>query len=479
MAVRATRAGPSPVHRAGERCFCRPDGGRAAAVRRRVGGGRPARAAPGRPRRPGPRPGRTASTTWPMTSRPRPRRRVGGGGAGVGQLAVVHAGDRLRDHAGHQLAAGQRRPAGRCSPAGRRRRTAAAAGPAPAASGRASWRPRPARRASPGIRVTPGTGRHLGDVGHRRPRSATSPSRSRIAAGGDAGAESPARGRTARSVSVELGAHGAIIGRRRASLKAGRYAGSPRIRQRHAADGQQGSAEQPAVPGRRGAAPRGRPRVVARRAAAGPPPSRPLPRRRLGRPSRRPPVTNTAGAQAERQEQADRQHRARSAGARTSRAARHRHQRARLPRSSRARTAAGTRARYAPGCPTVRATPRCAPERPGAGRWSLRRSAGAAASVRRRLLEDVGDLPADQLVTLQQRVAQRGDQVLVGLEQPADGDLLPLQQLLDPAPALGVAEDPADEVGVAEAAVVHRGVRHQRVGHAGTRRPSAPRSLVA
>ena len=78
-------------------------------------------------------------------------------------------------------------------------------------------------------------------------------------------------------------------------------------------------------------------------------------------------------------------------------------------------------------------------------RRSIVRGAGPDCAGR---LQDVGDLATDELVPLQQRVPQCLDQVPVRVEQRVRAHLLLLEQVLDPAAAVRVAEHPADQVGV-------------------------------
>src|SRR4051794_40040541 len=75
-----------------------------------------------------------------------------------------------------------------------------------------------------------------------------------------------------------------------------------------------------------------------------------------------------------------------------------------------------------------------------------------ARSTRR--LENRLDLAPDELVAVDQRVTQSGDEVLVGLEPALDQHLLLLQHLLDLAATFAVAEHTADEVRVTECAAL-------------------------
>src|SRR4051794_28743046 len=81
-------------------------------------------------------------------------------------------------------------------------------------------------------------------------------------------------------------------------------------------------------------------------------------------------------------------------------------------------------------------------------------------------LEHCLDLATDELVPLDERVAQRRDQVLVVIELCPDERLLLLKQLFHASARVAVAEDPADEVGVVERACLHGCERHQRARHA-------------
>ena len=88
--------------------------------------------------------------------------------------------------------------------------------------------------------------------------------------------------------------------------------------------------------------------------------------------------------------------------------------------------------------------------------------------LRRRLLEDVGDLAADQLVPLEQRVAQRRDQVLVG--RRAARAPRPSARCSSSSTRRRPSESPSTRptrLVSLNAAVLHRGVGDQRVGHAG------------
>jgi GTP-binding protein EngB required for normal cell division len=80
-------------------------------------------------------------------------------------------------------------------------------------------------------------------------------------------------------------------------------------------------------------------------------------------------------------------------------------------------------------------------------------------------LEDVGDLLADELVALEQRVAQRLDEVAVRLDERAHARLGLGEEPIDLWSGHRVGEDPADEVRVVERGVLRRGERHERAGH--------------
>src|SRR5436190_4530268 len=92
------------------------------------------------------------------------------------------------------------------------------------------------------------------------------------------------------------------------------------------------------------------------------------------------------------------------------------------------------------------------------------RVAGSEA-VRERLLDDLEDLVADELVLLHQRVAERAVDVAVLHEHLAHAFALRLQDVLDPLLRLRVPEHLADEVRLRERAVGDRLVADQRTGH--------------
>ena len=108
-----------------------------------------------------------------------------------------------------------------------------------------------------------------------------------------------------------------------------------------------------------------------------------------------------------------------------------------------------------------------APARCPAGRSSARRSPGPAARPPR---------PASRTSVISRPISScrsssasrsAATRCWLASSSPRTATFCALQQVLDPAPALRVAEDPADHVGVGEAAVLDCGVGHQGVAHAG------------
>src|SRR3954453_10401595 len=94
-----------------------------------------------------------------------------------------------------------------------------------------------------------------------------------------------------------------------------------------------------------------------------------------------------------------------------------------------------------------------------------RASTRASETVRDRLLDDLEDVVANELVALQQGVDERGVDVAVLLEHGGHPIPLGRQDILDLLLGLGVGEHLADEVGLRQRSVRDRLIADQRPGH--------------
>src|SRR3954454_24208680 len=70
-------------------------------------------------------------------------------------------------------------------------------------------------------------------------------------------------------------------------------------------------------------------------------------------------------------------------------------------------------------------------------------------------------------MALYERIAQCGDQVLVGLELALDDGLLLLEKFLDPSTPVAVTEHAPDQVAVVEGTALDGDQRDERAGHTG------------